>query len=539
MTLMATLSGAARDDGLQILDTGDHNGDGATDMVVATAGEASGTLEYRLVFGQPTWPTESVPDRLFSSAPIKLPATFGLVAPGVPDGRFEGLYDLNGDGRDDIVLTRATPGKEWTTLASLVYFGRPDPHTGIDATTDIPPPEMTITQPEVSHDPSELCQRPLPAVLVPGDVDGDGSRDIVMFDCESQSECLAQAPGRVWVIRFDEKGMRSFILSGPARDPGVSVGGGVWGQMGDQLGCRGTAFAGEQHGAVEPADDWDGDGRVDILVTGRDWVYLFSGRDLWPMDGDVRAIASHTFAGASSPAFLDDLNGDGRPELKVRITKNNLFQANESIWFSRAGPEALPSTPDLELSAGRLAISRGRLGLVSFGGSSDLDGNGVDDLSALVERAQDRPTWEFRGFAGPVSTRGQIRLSTNPTAGQYTHATGGTDLPAWWPGDFDGDGVDDVAIVTSTEAGLDGSPGAGLIRIYRGPLDRSVPPTVTPSPEPSATASATASPTPPASETATTEPTSTSSPATPTVVPRGRVYLPLAWLNDARSGGTP
>jgi hypothetical protein len=546
MPILATLSGTQVNDGFEILDTGDVNGDGATDFVAAHAGEASGTRRYLLVLGRKAWAADASRTEIDRTIPILLPQTSGLLGTGVPDGRFEGLYDVDGDGVDDVVVTQVAPGMDWNTMATLVYLGGSVLPEHIDVPAGDPAPDLAVTQQKVPHDLASLCMSPLPAVLVPGDVDGDGNRDLVMFDCTSHDTCTVQGPGHLYVITFGATGMRSVNLNfSNSIDPDVSVHGGTMGQFGDRLGCRGTAFVGGQKGPGGPADDFDGDGRLDLLVAGGEGVYLFTGRDLWPPKGEIETLATEFFDDASSPAFLDDLDGDGLPEIKLRVGEENPFQANESIWFSRRPPGALRRTPDLRLVSGRIATSRGRLGVLPHGGSGDLDGNGVADLTILVERARNGPAWEWRGFGGPVSARGQIRLSIDPAAGDFKHTSSGTDLPAWWPGDFDGDGTGDVAVVTSTERGPAGAAGAGVIRIYRGPLDGSAPPTaipsVTPPPSSSPTPSATASHTPiPPTTTPTemAEPTASPSP-TEAEAPRWSAFMPLTRRDDAEHAPAP
>jgi hypothetical protein len=185
------------------------------------------------------------------------------------------------------------------------------------------------------------------------------------------------------------------------------------------------------------AGDHDGDGRPDLFVgapsgdTGR--VYLLSGKD-----GTVLRTYTPAADGGSFGwyvARLDDVDGDGRPDLAVGAP----FAVVADGGFVGAA-WVLSSATGKELQHWQGTDRRGGFGNVVTG-VADADGDGTADVAVSAPGTEDR-TRTLPGELWVYSTRTgrELRHWTGRQPGeQYARMVASA-------GDVDGDGVDDVAI---------------------------------------------------------------------------------------------
>jgi hypothetical protein len=212
---------------------------------------------------------------------------------------------------------------------------------------------------------------------------------------------------------------------------------------------RGAAAGDRLGSAIASLDDLDGDGVPDLAVgscpTGikeRDGSVLFlSGADL-----SVLAIwqpeSNNTFTGVAL-ALLDDRDGDGLRDLAVG-----------SPWVDDEGAVALISSGTREV----LARWRPRTDH-AFGGvlaaAPDLDGDGVADLLVSAPTSADF-SGENQPLAWLLSGAGDEELLAWNHDEGFMSYLGIAMTPA---GDLDGDGVPDILLGAATVRGADSFPG--------------------------------------------------------------------------------
>jgi hypothetical protein len=231
------------------------------------------------------------------------------------------------------------------------------------------------------------------------------------------------------------RGRRTARVAGVAAVAVVAVVGGIFGAQalgGDDGGSAGPAAAGDDAAPIEGAiadpvaGDWDGDGLGDLRV-GR-WVW----RDgiealpalLVPSDGSAFGEAVEDAGRVEFPKS-GDIDGDGRPDLVQVIESPDDTEIEVKTWRSTAdGVEPLSEqTFPWRTDYG-------------FYGVGDFDGDGRDDLVLTRNRAETLMTVSValsngEGFDEPVEFAERKGRANED------------DLFA--VGDFDGDGLDDLA----------------------------------------------------------------------------------------------
>jgi len=185
------------------------------------------------------------------------------------------------------------------------------------------------------------------------------------------------------------------------------------------------------------AGDQDGDGYVDLFVgapsgdSGR--VYLLSGKD-----GSVlRTYSPREGAGSFGwyVARLDDLDGDGRPDLVVGAP----FAADAG-GAKVGGAWVLSSASGRELYHWRGTDRRGGFGGV-VAAAGDLDGDGKGEIVVAAPGTEDQTR----------TLPGELRIYSGATGKELRHWSGGQPGELFGrmvvaAGDLDGDGVEDLAI---------------------------------------------------------------------------------------------
>ncbi len=266
-----------------------------------------------------------------------------------------------------------------------------------------------------------------------GDLDGDGVRDFLVGSGIADASGLVNS-GRVEVV----SGATRSVLFELAGSAGL-----------ESLGA-----------AAAPAGDVDGDGREDFALGapgaaggGAVSVHAASGLQL-------RTIPAPAASGAfgAALALLDDLDGDGIPELAV------------------GDPEA--DTPGLGGQTGRVSVHAGADGslLWSAGGIApgdrlgevlaavgDVDGDGLADLLAGAPGA-DLPGLPASGAARLLSgADGSLLWEARGTA---AFASFGSQVAG--PGDVDGDGVPDLVVAAPRDPLSAAGSGNGRVQVFSG-----------------------------------------------------------------------
>ena len=185
------------------------------------------------------------------------------------------------------------------------------------------------------------------------------------------------------------------------------------------------------------AGDQDGDGYVDLFVgapsgdSGR--VYLLSGKD-----GSVlRTYSPREGAGSFGwyVARLDDLDGDGRPDLVVGAP----FAADAG-GAKVGGAWVLSSASGRELYHWRGTDRRGGFGGV-VAAAGDLDGDGKGEIVVAAPGTEDQTR----------TLPGELRIYSGATGKELRHWSGSQPGELYGrmvvaAGDLDGDGAEDLAI---------------------------------------------------------------------------------------------
>ena len=185
------------------------------------------------------------------------------------------------------------------------------------------------------------------------------------------------------------------------------------------------------------AGDQDGDGHPDLFVgapggeSGR--VYLLSGKD-----GSVlRTYAPRAEGGSFGwyVARLDDLDGDGRPDLAVGAPF-----ARDAGGTMVGGAWVLSSASGKELQHWTGTDPRGGFGGV-VAAVPDLDGDGKADVAVAAPATEDQTR----------SLPGELRIYSSATGKELRHWSGSQPGELYGrmivaAGDLDGDGVEDLAI---------------------------------------------------------------------------------------------
>ncbi len=284
------------------------------------------------------------------------------------------LADVDGDGDCDVVATGGTGGTVWgENLGGGVFT--------------------------VSHLITD--QVPFSSSVGVADLDGDSDQDVI----------TASGTGLILSVN----------LGGGVFAPDVVIGNLSMGDSDLELG------------------DLDGDGDEDVLVSSQAgdfvaWIENLGGAVFGPL------LFLDTQLDGASAVDLGDLNGDGAPDVLAAAKNDGVF-----AWF----PSHLAFVPNPLVAHGLGAMNE-RVG-ESLLGLGDVDGDGVPDvLTGAASWAEARG--RVRGWSGATGT--VLWTTDGSGAGDRLGSTLAR------VGDWDGDGFEDVAV------GAPGSSGApGEVRI--------------------------------------------------------------------------
>jgi hypothetical protein len=298
--------------------------------------------------------------------------------------------------------------------------------------------------------------------------------------------------GAVAVGDFDGDGIDDLAVGAPGEAPGAAPAGGVvfvfrgtpeglepWHVLDQQE--LGANEDGDQFGSALAAGDFDGDGMDDLAVGApreapadeprSGWVFVFRGAggglESWDAFGQAGLGDNEAGDGFGESLAVGDFDGDGWDDLAVGAPGEAVGEARSGAVFVFVGAvnglapwhsldqEQLGMNEDDDLFGMALA-------------AADFDGDGMDDLAVGAPREAPgdlpRSGWVFlfRGTSAGLDAWhafGQEGLGYDDSGDQF-----GMELAA---GDFDGDGLADLAVGAISEA-VNSQTNAGAVYVFQG-----------------------------------------------------------------------
>jgi hypothetical protein len=358
------------------------------------------------------------------------------------------------------------------TVGDLTGDGRPDVFSGgdlVDSYTPYYVVEATVPPGEAAlDDVAAAVFRPLywndTYALSVGDWDADGFAD-VSFGVEASGEWFYDG---ATVHRGPFAG--EYVHGDPREDGSVA-----WFEVGAYN--AGSTVGSGRHSALIP--DVTGDGADDLLVSGDQWELLeFQGASPWFAGGyalfegnvtgehDVYEARALFHAPCDSdprtPIRVGDLTGDGREDVAILGWAATIDGEDRGAIFvlsrlaEASGLTTLTAVSDVVI-AGHSYDFFASSGdvLADLVGLGDLDGDGHDDLAVLTSTR----TYVFLGPLQGFLDLNQADLTLVGDEAGVVNANG--DLAA---GDLDGDGVVDLVVGDP----IRGDQQAGVVRVYSG-----------------------------------------------------------------------
>ncbi|UYV13503.1 MAG: FG-GAP-like repeat-containing protein [Phycisphaera sp.] len=461
---------------------GDLNGDGIDDLAVGepdAGGGDGGPGAVYFVYGRATpFAAQESLEALPGGVGTRVTPPAGVVGLGFYLAR---IGDLDGDGYDDLAI--GCFDRTESIGRAYVLFGR---EGGFPASISLDDPGVR-TLALASGSPLSVAAV---TVASAGDFNADGRPDLAL------GAANAGAGGEAYVIwgRDVPGGDDPFpdaltlgswpasvgmtLRGGPGQSAGASIAGAPVGMTGD---ANGDGVDDLLVGAprTSPAGR-DGAGRVYLVFGSPDHGRGGSSIDLpsMPLSAGVRfdALEERT---SMSPAFLGDLNGDGRDDFgffSPSYGPSGSVDGRAWIRFGRApGDGFLPIEPLWVLDASRgVELSANFEGTRYFGSSAaaigDFDGDGLDDalIGAALTGFSPFISSAGRGLVlrGARTWPGRLELGTSRDRfvsidgymQQHYVATSVAGL-----GDLNGDGLDDLVLGGPGRPGSGGNPGAAFV----------------------------------------------------------------------------
>lgn len=474
--------------------SGDFNGDGFADLAVGVPGESVGGADAagaaQVFLGAPGGLDGSA-DRLFhqdSPAIGSEPAIAGIAEANDRFGQTLAVGDFDGDGFDDLAI--GAPGEDIDSISNAgaiwIFFGSGN---GLTATGH----QMRHQGPPgfSSWEESPEAGDQFGYALAAGDFNGDGFdelavgvpfEDLFFGPTDAGTVHVYLGPTLVPVVTYTQG---SADPSDGPFDPTPSE----------------TPENGDFYGYALASGDFDGDGRDDLAVGARGEdldgldsagiVEVLFGSDLIvAFDVDRHALLHQDRAGTpgaveandffGSRLAVGDFDADGEDDLVVGVA----LEAIGSV--SDAGAVSIFFGPFPELSSlraqffsqndpaaiGGVAEAHDRFGAALATG--DLDDDGFDDLAVGVPDEDLGATSNsgafqilYGGASGLGAARNQIFDQDSP--GVPNSAEAGDRLGgALAAGDFDRDGVADLAVGCATEELAGEATDHGVVMVFSG-----------------------------------------------------------------------
>ncbi len=389
--------------GRRVSGTGDVNGDGISDVIIAAFPQNYPVYNSFVVFGS----RDGFPRTV---APLN--GTNGFTIRGAGDD-VSGIGDINGDGINDVIVN-GYPANNYVVFGSSEGF----PATLNPATLD----GSNGFNINVNTLPSDSDRRN--KLSGAGDVNGDGISDLIIGTSDAS-----------YVVYGSRAGFPSnFDVSTLNGSNGFTINSGY---------------------KVSSAGDINADG-IDDLIVGSNKI-IFGNSQGFPANFDIstlNGVNGFTVNGVSNATSAGDVNGDGINDLILSNSTNQSYV----VFGSREGFAASIDVSTLNGVNGFTINGAG----FAVSGAGDFNGDGIDDVviggastSPLTNRDIESASYIVYGRRAGFSASIDLAnldgtdgfpinsLSGNPV-GWLTDGTLGYSVSA--AGDVNGDGLDDVIL---------------------------------------------------------------------------------------------
>ena len=459
--------------GYSVAGAGDVNGDGRDDVIVGAQGAGNngraGSGSAYVLYGA-SMPT-NVDWAALGAGGFRID---GALANDLAGFSVAGAGDVNGDGRDDVIVGAPFAGNNGRTASGSAYivYGSNTP-TNLDL--------AALGASGFRIDGAAANNFAGRSVAGAGDVNGDGRDDVVVGAEGADNNGRANSGS-------------AYVVYGSSSTPAAPIDLAALGSGGFQI--DGAAAIDEAGYSVAGAGDVNGDGRDDVIVgapladnNGRHSsgsAYIVYGSDT-PTNVDLFALGADGFRidGAAdldfagwSVAGAGDVNGDGRDDVIVGAP----FAGNNGRTASGSAYIVYGSNTPTNLDLAALGASGSRIDGAaavdqvgySVAGAGDVNGDGRDDVIVGARiadhngRANSGSAYVLYGASMPTNVdlaalgAGDFRID-----GALANDLAGFSVAG--AGDVNGDGRDDV-VVGAPEADNNG-PSSGSAYLIMGDSD--------------------------------------------------------------------
>ena len=356
--------------------------------------------------------------------------------------------DVNGDGRDDIILSRAINGKR----ALTVYLGQSNGKFGNAITT-------TSTRNFIYGDPAFI-----------GDFNGDGRTDIVIMWTNggkrqllvytgkadgtfnegvnlssTRNHDLVQLPAKCLVADVNGDGCDDFVVqyrnTNGKRYALVYKGKSSSPYLTDATTNALQSTYNYQYNSTVMMGDMNGDGKADMVVycpadnatSRRIIVYTGTGSGTFNEGTSITAPAAY-LSHQETPVkvYIADQNGDGRDDVIVHFANNNGKRCTQVYSGSTSSPY-INNTTAYALSSTNNFVNEDPVMV------ADVNGDGRDDMLVIYAVSAKRRILTYTSNANGKYNSGTVFSSSKSLSYVYFYC-------ANYIADVNGDGRDDLVV---------------------------------------------------------------------------------------------
>lgn len=470
--------------GASVSSAGDVNGDGLDDVLIGAAYLNDGmtyTGGAYVVFGSAT------------PGPFKLKAsdlngTNGFLITGSADEDFAGVSvsaagDVNGDGRDDIIIGASGVGQNPPDYgAAYVVFGRTTPFPAKLSVDDLNGNNGFVIYGEAQQDKFGT------SVSTAGDINDDGYDDLIIGATGAAGDVANS--GAAYVVFGKSTFAMNNYVGGPADSSGFKI--------------SGVSAADSAGGSVAGGGDVNGDGYDDVVIgasgansggTDRGAAYVVFGKATFSTNVVLSNLASGGFRIegltngdrlGGSVAIVGDINADGLADVgvgaKFADSDGNTDNGAAYVLFGHTGafPTALKTTAANFNGTKGFKLTGANDGDYAGGeirGAGDINGDGRDDLIVGAENAYVGPglhkgkAYVYLGHSGDFDASRNLVLLQGAEGFSLSGVNDGDDAgdAVNAAGDLNGDGFGDL-IVGASLADEGGDDRGAAYVVYGGPV---------------------------------------------------------------------